>query len=52
MKLHSILLSVAVAFILIAIHQSFYYGIQKSYWLFMIPGFIWLWIQYRKRSNS
>lgn len=50
---NTILLSAAVAFLLIGIHQSFFYGVAASYWLFMICGLLLLWIQLRKkRANA
>lgn len=34
--LDSILISLAVALFIIGVHQTFYYGIAASYWLFML----------------
>ena len=35
-----ILLAVAAAFFLIAIYESLFYGMAKSYWLFMLSAFV------------
>jgi hypothetical protein len=45
-----ILLSLAVVCFIIGIHQSFFYGISNSYWLFMfMVGFL-MW--YKLRIND
>jgi len=48
----TLLLSVAVVFFIIGVHQSFYFGIQASYWAFMIAGVSFLWIQYMKKQEE
>lgn len=44
-----ILLSVATALFVIGVHQSFYYGIAASYWLFMLSGACVLLLQWGRR---
>jgi hypothetical protein len=43
-----ILLSFAVALFMIGIHQSSYYGIKNSYWIFMISLGCILFLRYRR----
>ncbi len=43
-----ILLSFAVALFMIGIHQSSYYGIKNSYWVFMISLGCILFLRYRR----
>ena len=43
-----ILLSFAVALFMIGIHQSSYYGIKNSYWIFMISLCCILFLRYRR----
>jgi hypothetical protein len=38
MKRSIVFLSIAVALIVIGIHQSFFVGITNSYWIFMFSG--------------
>lgn len=47
-----ILLSLSVVFFVIGVHQSFYYGIQASYWSFMLCGFSYLAFEYLKRQSG
>ena len=47
-----VLLSIAVVFFIIGVHQSFYFGIQASYWAFMIAGLSFLWMQYIKKQEE
>jgi O-antigen ligase len=47
-----VLLSIAVVFFIIGVHQSFYFGIQASYWAFMIAGLSFLWMQYIKKPEE
>ncbi|GEM_PF-424716 len=44
----TIILSLAVAFFVIGVHQVFYVGIAASYWLFMLSGGLVLWFKLRK----
>ncbi len=46
----SILIALAAGLFVIGVHQSFYYGIQGSYWLFMLSGIIYLYNEYRKKA--
>ncbi len=48
MGFNSILLAVAAALFAIGVHQTFYFGIQASYWLFMISSLLYLLQHYRK----
>ncbi len=44
----TIILSLAVAFFVIGVHQVFYVGVAASYWLFMLSGGLVLWFKLRK----
>ena len=48
----SILLSLAVAFFIIGVHQGFTVGLAPSYWLFMLSTGLWLAFAVRRRSSS
>ncbi len=52
MNKKTLLLSVAVVFFIIGVHQSFYFGIQASYWAFMIAGLSFLGMQYIKKQEE
>jgi hypothetical protein len=41
----TILLSLAVGFFVIGVHQTFYVGLAASYWLFMLSGGLVLWLK-------
>lgn len=47
-----LLLSLAVVFFIVGVHQSFYFGIQASYWAFMLAGFSFLGMQYLKKKEE
>jgi len=47
-----LLLSLAVVFFIIGVHQSFYFGIQASYWAFMLAGLSFLGMQYLKKKEE
>ena len=44
----TILISLATVAFVIGVHQSFYYGLAASYWVFMISLFIVMFIRYRR----
>jgi hypothetical protein len=44
----TILLSLAVGFFVIGVHQTFYVGLTASYWLFMLSGGLVLWLKLRR----
>ncbi|UZR92730.1 hypothetical protein [Chondrinema litorale] len=52
MNFKVILLSIGAVFFIIGVHQSFYFGIQASYWAFMISGVCFLWVQYIKKKEE
>ena len=52
MNFKVILLSIGIVFFIIGVHQSFFYGIQASYWAFMISGVCFLWMQYIKKKEE
>lgn len=52
MNIKVISLSIGIVFFIIGVHQSFYYGIQASYWAFMISGLCFLWMQYLKKKEE
>jgi amino acid permease len=53
MKLLDVLvLSLAVAFLIIAIHQTMVAGFQKAYWLLMIALILYFVYNLRKKSKS
>lgn len=47
-----IIISVALAFTIIALHQAVMVGFGKSYWLFMLSLFLFLWYAYRKVNKN
>ncbi|GAB4331472.1 MAG: hypothetical protein OHK0038_06360 [Flammeovirgaceae bacterium] len=50
--MNTILLFLAVGFLMIGIHQSMYYGIGASYWIFMIASGIVFFVQFRKKFQQ
>jgi hypothetical protein len=47
--MNTILLFVAVGFLMIGVHQSMHYGIGASYWIFMIASSLVFYVQFRKK---
>jgi hypothetical protein len=47
--MNTILLFVAVGFLMIGVHQSMHYGIGASYWIFMIASALVFYVQFRKK---
>lgn len=50
-----VLFSAMIVFFVIGIHQSIYYGVSVSYWLFMLSTIAFLWLNQRlkaKRQHS
>jgi hypothetical protein len=45
----TILFALSAAFLLMGIHQSMKYGIQNSYFLFMLSSGLFLWYMLRKK---
>lgn len=41
----SLMVALGAAFFIIGVHQSFYYGVIASYWLFALSGVCFLGIQ-------
>jgi len=52
MEFNTVLFSVSVVAFTIGVHQSFYYGIEGGYWLFMLSGLSYLWLNYRRRQDT
>jgi Na+/melibiose symporter-like transporter len=52
MNLKVVLISFAVVFFIIGVDQSLRYGVQFSYWAFMLSGFAFLWFQYLKKKEE
>jgi 4-hydroxybenzoate polyprenyltransferase len=49
----SILLSLAIGFFVIAVHQTFFYPIAATYWLFMITAaLMFLYYSDRKKQKA
>jgi hypothetical protein len=48
----TIILSLAVAFFLMGLHQTVKYGIMYSYWLIMLSVAFLLWFNLRKQKNK
>ncbi len=46
--LESIFLSLSVVTFIIGVHQSFFWGVTESYWLFMLSGSFFLLFRYQK----
>jgi hypothetical protein len=47
-----VLFAAMVLGLVIGIHQSIYYGVMASYWLFMISLAAFLWLNSRLRSRQ
>ena len=53
MKLiETILLALSAAFLLIGIHQGMTFGVQNSYFFFMVSAGLFLWYTMRKRKSE
>lgn len=53
MKLkETILLSLSAAFLLIGIHQAMKFGVQNSYFFFMLSAGLFLWYTLRKKQGE
>lgn len=53
MKLkETILLALSAAFLLIGIHQGMKFGVQNSYFFFMVSAGLFLWYTMRKRKDE
>lgn len=50
--MNTVLLFLAVGFLMIGVHQTMHYGFQVSYWLFMVALGLVFWVQYRKKSKK
>jgi hypothetical protein len=37
---------------IIGIHQSIYFGVAQSYWLFMLSSLSFLWLNYRLKKKK
>ena len=48
----AILLSLAVGFFIIGVHQTITYGLSYSYWLLMVSTGLLFWYQYRKKPRK
>jgi hypothetical protein len=48
----TILLSLAIGFFIIGLHQSFTVGFEVSYWIFMITLALLLWFKIRRNSGA
>jgi hypothetical protein len=46
------LLSLAIGFFIIGLHQSFTVGFEVSYWIFMITLALLLWFKIRRNSSN
>jgi hypothetical protein len=46
-----VLFSMMIIGFVIGIHQSIYYGVATSYWLFMISTLSFLWLNQRLKSK-
>jgi hypothetical protein len=52
MKLtETILLALSAAFLLIGIHQGMKFGVQNSYFFFMVSAGVFLWYTLRKKKD-
>lgn len=47
----TIIFSIAIAFLIIGLHQSMTVGFEYSYWLFMVTIGLLLWYKVRKDRN-
>ncbi|MEH0158536.1 hypothetical protein V6R21_31090 [Limibacter armeniacum] len=48
----AVIIAFGTAAFVIGVHQSFYYGIGASYWLFMLSGICVLLLQYINKKNE
>lgn len=47
-----VLFAVMIIGFVIGIHQSIYYGVANSYWLFMLSTLAFLWLNQRMRNKK
>ncbi|HOY97670.1 MAG TPA: hypothetical protein PK509_18145 [Catalimonadaceae bacterium] len=47
-----VLFAVMIIGFVIGIHQSIYYGVANSYWLFMLSSLAFLWLNQRMRNKK
>ena len=47
-----VLFAIMIIGFVIGIHQSIYYGVANSYWLFMLSSLAFLWLNQRGESFS
>jgi|GEM_PF-739625 len=53
MKLfNTILLSLSAVFLIIGTHQAIIYGVQYSYFFFMMSSGFFLWFTFRKKNEA
>lgn len=48
----TVILSIAIGFLIIGIHQSFTVGFEASYWIFMITLALLLWFKIRRNKEA
>ncbi|WP_157491342.1 hypothetical protein [Flammeovirga sp. SJP92] len=48
----TIMVALGAAFFIIGVHQSFYYGIVASYWLFALSGICFLILQFSQKKEE
>ncbi|MBD0403792.1 hypothetical protein [Flammeovirga sp. EKP202] len=48
----TIMVALGAAFFIIGVHQSFYYGIVASYWLFALAGICVLTLQFLQKKEE
>ncbi len=49
---NTVILSLAIGFLIIGIHQSLTVGFEASYWIFMISLSLILWFKIRKNKKA
>lgn len=47
-----VLFAIMIIGFVIGIHQSIYYGVANSYWLFMLSSLAFLWLNQRMRNKK
>lgn len=47
-----VLFAVMIIGFVIGIHQSIFYGVANSYWLFMLSSLAFLWLNQRMRNKK
>lgn len=53
MKLsETLLLGASAAFVIIGIHQAIHFGLQNSYFFFMVSTGLFLWYSLRKKKDE